>query len=210
MTIPTYQALLSEVIERTQPGAPQPVITIPVSLLKYLLQSLVSEDDFDEEGYRAAHPDIAQAVDGGDFVNGLQHFLAHGYFEGRIKGAIAVDEAWYRAEYPDVDAAIRSGEFDSAADHFFQKGLLEWRSPRANSQAGLARWRDVLRGGALPLPDSSAGDRRPLTRAVATAKTIRPAAPALQDSAANPTASPPAAESAAPARAPANERCADG
>jgi len=49
----------------------------------YVLDSLTTEVDFDEEGYLLANPDVAEAVRSGSLQSGWQHFLNHGKAEGR-------------------------------------------------------------------------------------------------------------------------------
>ena len=33
--------------------------------------------------YRRAYPDVAAAIDSGSFESARQHYIEHGYFEGR-------------------------------------------------------------------------------------------------------------------------------
>lgn len=42
-----------------------------------------SADSFDEHGYLAANPDVARAVEEGQFASGFHHFSVFGYDEGR-------------------------------------------------------------------------------------------------------------------------------
>ena len=44
---------------------------------------VITEDNFDEDWYRAKHPDIAVAIDKGIFESGWKHFQSHGKDEGR-------------------------------------------------------------------------------------------------------------------------------
>jgi hypothetical protein len=44
--------------------------------------------DFDEMAYLEANPDIAAAVNRGDFKNGFIHYLRHGFHEGRKRPSL--------------------------------------------------------------------------------------------------------------------------
>jgi SAM-dependent methyltransferase len=48
------------------------------------LETIATPENFDEVGYLAANPDVAEAVRKGHFRNGRQHFEGHGRKEGRL------------------------------------------------------------------------------------------------------------------------------
>jgi SAM-dependent methyltransferase len=48
------------------------------------LEAIATPENFDESGYLAANPDVAEAVRAGQFRNGRQHFEGHGRREGRL------------------------------------------------------------------------------------------------------------------------------
>jgi len=48
------------------------------------LEAIATPENFDETGYLAANPDVAEAVRSGHFRNGRQHFDGHGRKEGRL------------------------------------------------------------------------------------------------------------------------------
>ena len=48
------------------------------------LEAIATPENFNESGYLAANPDVAEAVRKGDFRNGRQHFEGHGRKEGRL------------------------------------------------------------------------------------------------------------------------------
>ncbi|WP_051340662.1 hypothetical protein [Azospirillum halopraeferens] len=102
---------------------------------------------FDETAYRRANPDVAAAVDRGEFDDGYAHYVLHGYAEGRPTGAAAdgapvaiaaphagiptlqaFDEDAYLRLYPDVAAAVHDGHIASGFVHFIQLGRREGRS----------------------------------------------------------------------------------
>jgi hypothetical protein len=94
-----------------------------------IIQSLLSSISVDEEWYRRRYPDAAIAIDAGLFSDAQDHFIANGYFEGRVPYEIAVDAKFYLSKYPDVESSIRLGLFDSAQDHFQRLGYQEGRLP---------------------------------------------------------------------------------
>src|SRR5438270_6415730 len=48
------------------------------------LEAIATPDNFDESGYLAANPDVAEAVRKGQFRSGRQHFEGHGRKESRL------------------------------------------------------------------------------------------------------------------------------
>jgi len=48
------------------------------------LEAIATPDNFDESGYLAANPDVAEAVRKGQFKSGRQHFDGHGRRESRL------------------------------------------------------------------------------------------------------------------------------
>jgi hypothetical protein len=98
-----------------------------VNVVKLLLRGVA----FDEKWYLAKYPDVAEAVAGGIFASGRQHFIEVGYFEGRRPGEFEVDEKWYVATYPDVADGIKRGKIKSALQHFNDHGYEEGRHPGA-------------------------------------------------------------------------------
>ena len=77
---------------------------------------------FDEEAYLRANPDVAAAVGPGGPASGLQHFLLHGFREGRSGAPVGLDAvivAWIDAgesgEWPPGDLCERvHGDRDPA------------------------------------------------------------------------------------------------
>ena len=98
-------------------------VTMPVGLLKLLLQVAIAYGDFDEESYLRSNPDVRDAINRGEIESGQLHYIGFGYFEGR-KG-VAVDESWYLEKYPDVALAVKEGRVDSATRHFNSIGAGE-------------------------------------------------------------------------------------
>ncbi|AFZ42321.1 hypothetical protein PCC7418_0072 [Halothece sp. PCC 7418] len=83
---------------------------------------------FSEETYLAENPDVADAVANGDFVSGLEHFLAFGLNEGRSgTGYDFFDPLSYLNANADVANAVAEGGFGSALEHYLQFGFSEGR-----------------------------------------------------------------------------------
>jgi hypothetical protein len=89
----------------------------------------------DPDWYLSTYPDVAGALMKGRFRSALQHYLAHGFQEGRLPVPPSVDEVWYIAMYPDVAEAIGKGSIGSARQHFIQSGYREGRLPCAGMTA---------------------------------------------------------------------------
>jgi hypothetical protein len=144
MYVPPYESLLRSL--NTSKSALEHVkdVTIPVGLLKLLLQVAIAYGDFDEKSYLKSNPDVRDAINRGEIENGQLHYIGFGYFEGR-KG-VAVDESWYLEKYPDVALAVKEGRVDSATRHFNSIGAGEGRSPSADQQDNAAQWKKAIYG----------------------------------------------------------------
>ena len=96
-----------------------------LSALRLLLVSI----DVNKDWYLERNPDVAQAIAAGEVESAKQHFVEHGYFEGRLPFPITVDERWYLSQNPDVAENIRNGVEESAQRHFELHGYGEGRLP---------------------------------------------------------------------------------
>jgi hypothetical protein len=103
------------------------------------LRLLLAGIDVDEDWYLAQNPDIAQAIAAGTTKSAKQHFVEHGYFEGRLPFPITVDEQWYLSQNPDVCENVRKGTVKSAQRHFDTDGYREGRLPFALDGSGSRR-----------------------------------------------------------------------
>jgi hypothetical protein len=66
--------------------------------------------NFDEDWYRLAYPDVADGIAAGRVRSGLEHYLAHGQFEGRFCSSADKEqrkERQYRADGGGVGADMR-------------------------------------------------------------------------------------------------------
>jgi hypothetical protein len=95
------------------------------------LRLLLAGISVDEDWYLAQNPDIAQAIEAGTTASAKQHFVDHGYFEGRLPFRILVDETWYLLQNPDVAENVRNGIVESGQRHFELDGYHEGRLPFA-------------------------------------------------------------------------------
>jgi methylase of polypeptide subunit release factors len=69
-----------------------------LSLMRILLASV----PVDETWYQTAYPDVAQAIRSGAVKSAKAHFVANGYFEGRLPAQIPADKAFYASQYPEA------------------------------------------------------------------------------------------------------------
>jgi hypothetical protein len=146
MYVPPYACLLQRLRTNREIVETSNEISIPVRLLKLLLQLAVAHGDFDEEAYLGANPDVREAVQRGDVESGRMHYIGFGYFEGRRGGTVKFDEQSYLSANPDVAASIKEGRTKSAENHFYSIGAAEGRSPSADRSSDAAEWRRVLNG----------------------------------------------------------------
>jgi hypothetical protein len=83
----------------------------------------------DEKWYRTTYPDVDEAIRAGAYHSARQHFVEHGYFEGRRPFELEIDEAFYMKHYPDIQESVAKGLVESARDHFVRHGYEEGRVP---------------------------------------------------------------------------------
>jgi hypothetical protein len=145
MFVPPYIPLLKSLNASKAEAEEAGEITVPLPLLKLLLQIALAQVDFNEDNYLRANPDVRAAVERGDVESGLMHFIGYGYFEGRGGGMAIVDEEWYLGRYPDVRAAVEVGTVKSAEQHFHSVGAGEGRSPSAPEEDNAFQWKRALR-----------------------------------------------------------------
>jgi hypothetical protein len=148
-----YVLPLSVLLERLNLTREQVVedvpITIPSSLLRFLMQIVLMESDFSEDGYLDANPDLQDAVSTGVIEDPRLHYIGTGYFECRSGATPAVDEEWYLRTFPDVAAALRQGHIASATEHFEKIGINELRAPGPEYESDAVEWGTALGGANL-------------------------------------------------------------
>lgn len=99
---------------------------------KDLIRRLISVVDVDEAFYLSRNPDVAEGVAQGSIRSAREHFINHGYFEGRMPYPINVNEEWYLQENADIADTVQSGEYASGQAHFDGPGYPEGRRPYPN------------------------------------------------------------------------------
>jgi hypothetical protein len=99
--------------------------------LMRMIQALLTAIDVDEAWYLEQNADVAKGIREGKIRSAKEHFVDHGYFEGRAPFPMTVDEMWYLANNADVSEQVRLGTFESGQAHFDQSGYHEGRLPRA-------------------------------------------------------------------------------
>ena len=70
-----------------------------------LVRNFLQAVPIDEAWYCRVYPDVADAIKAGAYRSARQHFVDHGYFEGRRPFELEVDEA----ETPGLTDAGKSG-----------------------------------------------------------------------------------------------------
>ena len=97
--------------------------------LQKLIKTLLSVVQVDEAYYLARNRDVAEGIALGTTRSAQEHFINHGYFEGRQPYPLNVDEDWYLTTHTDVADTVRKGEYPSAQAHFDGPGYPEGRPP---------------------------------------------------------------------------------
>ena len=99
--------------------------------LQQMIRVMLAGLQVDEAWYLARYEDVAAGIRDGTIASAKEHFIDHGYFEGRQPFAMAVDERWYLSTYADVAEHVRQGAFPNGQHHFDASGYREGRLPRA-------------------------------------------------------------------------------
>jgi hypothetical protein len=97
--------------------------------VQQIIRMLLSAVQVDEAFYLERNPDVADGVRLGTIRSAQEHFVDHGYFEGRQPYRILVDEAWYLENHSDIGETVRKGEYTSGQEHFDGPGYPEGRAP---------------------------------------------------------------------------------
>jgi glycosyltransferase involved in cell wall biosynthesis len=92
----------------------------------------VATCDFDELTYLDLNPDVMQAVLGGQYPSGYDHWIQCGLAEGRaIRPTANVPSGWNETRYvrlnPDVASKVQSGALVSGYEHWVRYGGYEGR-----------------------------------------------------------------------------------
>ena len=105
-------------------------ITIDVEDLRKIFRVALSGVTVDEAWYLGQVPGLRQDIQNGKFESPGEHYLMHGYLEGRLPERPIVDETFYLEQYPDIAAAVNDGALNSGFEHFVKDGYAEGRLPQ--------------------------------------------------------------------------------
>jgi hypothetical protein len=94
-----------------------------------VIQALLAVIEVDESFYLLRNQDVADGIRRGTIRSAQEHFVDHGYFEGRLPYQIEVDEQWYLETHKDVAETVRRGDYASGQEHFDGPGYPEGREP---------------------------------------------------------------------------------
>jgi hypothetical protein len=97
--------------------------------LQKMIRTLLAAIEVDEAFYLERNPDVAHGIRAGQIRSAREHFVDHGYFEGRLPYRIEVNEGWYREYHSDLAETLRNGEYGSGQQHFDGPGYSEGREP---------------------------------------------------------------------------------
>jgi hypothetical protein len=93
-----------------------------------VLTEMLQAASFDEQWYLGEYPDVAEAVERGEFSSAREHYVRFGYFEGRLPGLNGFDAEAYCGVYPDLEYILVEPKSDSKAKaHFIEHGYREGR-----------------------------------------------------------------------------------
>jgi hypothetical protein len=82
---------------------------------------------FDEAFYLKANPDVAREVSAGRLQSGLDHYVQHGFKEGRL--CFNIDYRWYSVEYPLAAFEVGNGDYADLTHHYMEVGALRGYKP---------------------------------------------------------------------------------
>jgi len=94
-----------------------------------MIRTILTVIEVDETFYLSRNHDVAEGIKAGTIRSAQEHFVDHGYFEGRLPYRIQVDEKWYLETNLDVADTLRNGEYASGQEHFDGPGYPEGRAP---------------------------------------------------------------------------------
>lgn len=105
------------------------VVSMKYEEAQQMIRALLSAFDVDEAWYLRQNPDVVAGVKDGSIRSAKEHFVDHGYFEGRPPFSVTIDEKWYLEQNPDVAETVKQGAYVSGQDHYDGPGYREGRLP---------------------------------------------------------------------------------
>lgn len=107
----------------------EPSVTVPRSLLLFLIENYLRHQPFHEDTYLRTNPDVAAAILAGHLPSAQEHYVTRGYWEERDGASPPFCEDWYLRQNPDVAIAVQRGECPSGKAHYARYGRNEGRCP---------------------------------------------------------------------------------
>jgi len=127
---PSVDALCPELSQLREGGSDNKAsLVVPTKSLWDLIARLLTGWPFDEQWYHKAYPDVATAVQSGKVKSAQDHYVEHGYIEGRLPVEPEFDAVWYVKRYPDVAQGIAAGKIKGPFEHYLSHGYREGRIP---------------------------------------------------------------------------------
>lgn len=109
--------------------------TYAVESCPHPYEGAITAQNFCEEFYLAAYPDVQAAISNGCFSSGFEHYELCGEAEGRAaRPNDPFDEEYYLRLYPDVAEAVRGGAYENGCQHYLLAGRKEGRFSRVKQQ----------------------------------------------------------------------------
>jgi hypothetical protein len=103
--------------------------TLAIADLRKIIRMALKDVVVDENWYFKRYPKVGEAAKQG-MVTAAEHYVSHGYLEGRLPFRPEVDEEFYLRANPDIARAVKERVQKSGFDHFVLSGYLEGRRPR--------------------------------------------------------------------------------
>jgi hypothetical protein len=82
---------------------------------------------FDEAFYLKTNPDVDREVRAGRLQSALDHYVRHGFKEGRP--CLNIDYRWYSVEYPLAAFEVGNGDYADLTHHYLEVGALRGYKP---------------------------------------------------------------------------------
>src|SRR5262249_10156377 len=89
----------------------------PIRDVSEQMPKILSEENFCEKDYLFSNPNVAAAVQRGEFRSGFEHWISIGKQEGRSFQPTEFSELEYLELNPEVALAVQGGQFASGRDH---------------------------------------------------------------------------------------------
>lgn len=103
-------------------------LIVPRQKVDQLLYAVLSNVDVDSAWYCDRYPDVARAIQSGEFKNAKIHYMTNGYFEGRVPSLKNFDPKGYLQKNKDIAAELNGRDpVAYAEEHYTTFGYAEGR-----------------------------------------------------------------------------------